>query len=231
MPMYKGQSVSAVITCGGQSVRFGQNKLLVGLGNVSVIEYTVRAFVSPMIDQIVVVVSAEHEQEYRKVLIDDARLPVEIAIGGAERHLSAMNGLRRSHGEQVIVHDGVRPFVTHDLIRAVLDASIEHGAAMLGLPSTVQVKLVSESAFVTGSLDRASSWLGQTPQAFRHELLASAYDAAVESGYTRVSDDADIVAEFTGQPVKMVPGHVDNIKITTPLDYELAQLIAGRVGR
>ena len=125
-----------------------------------------RKFILPFIDEVIVTVSAENEEEYRRILIDDAKLPVKLVLGAEERHLSAMKGLAATTGDLIVVHDGVRPFADADLINAVLEAAVEHGAAMLGLPSTVQVKLVSDEEFITGSLDRAHSWLGQTPQAF-----------------------------------------------------------------
>jgi 2-C-methyl-D-erythritol 4-phosphate cytidylyltransferase len=96
---------------------------------------------------------------------------------------------------------------------------------MLGTPSTVQVKLVNDEGFIEGSLDRSHSWLGQTPQGFRRELLQSAYDEALRDAYARVSDDADLVHEYTGTPSRILQGDPENIKITTPQDLGTAQLI------
>lgn len=149
-----------------------------------------------------------------------------MVLGAEERHLSAQKGLEATTGEIVLVHDGVRPFLTEDLVERVLASGIENGAAMLGLPSTVQVKQVSDDEFIEGSLDRAHSWLGQTPQVFRRDLLEAAYAAAIADTYSRVSDDADLVAEYTGHSVKIVRGHENNIKITTPMDIFVAGQIA-----
>ena len=227
--MYENHRVSAIVTCSGKGVRFGANKLLETLRGVTVIETTVRKFILPVIDEVIVTVSAENEEEYRRILIDDAKLPVKLVLGAEERHLSAMRGLAATNGDLIVVHDGVRPFADTDLINAVLEAAVEHGAAMLGLPSTVQVKLVSDEEFITGSLDRAHSWLGQTPQAFRRDLLERAYAGALADKYQRVSDDADLVAEYTGHPVKIVRGNENNIKITTPMDIFVAGQIADKL--
>ncbi|MGI9823133.1 IspD/TarI family cytidylyltransferase [Agromyces sp. Marseille-Q5079] len=224
--MRAGRTVSAIVTCAGKGTRFGSNKLLVTIDGMTVIERTVRAIMTPIVDEVVVTVSRENEAEYRRILVDEAGLDVILVEGGAERHLSAMQGLAATTGDIVITHDGVRPFATPDLVERVVDAALEHGAAMLGMPSTVQVKLVSDDGFIEGSLDRSHSWLGQTPQGFRRDLLETAYRAAVESEYARVSDDADLVAEFCGIPVRIVEGHVNNIKITTPQDLGTARLIA-----
>lgn len=224
--MYDGHRVSAIVTCAGKGTRFGSNKLLVTIDGMTVIERTVRAIMTPIVDEVVVTVSRENEAEYRRILVDEAGLDVVLVEGGAERHLSAMQGLTATTGDIVLTHDGVRPFATPDLIERVTAAAVEHGAAMLGMPSTVQVKLVSDEGFIEGSLDRSHSWLGQTPQAFRRDLLETAYRSAVQSEYARVSDDADLVAEFCGASVRIVEGHVNNIKITTPQDLGTARLIA-----
>lgn len=223
--MHRGHRVSAIVTCAGKGTRFGSNKLLVELGGMTILEKTVRAVLVPAIDELIVTISPENDEIYRRILIEEAKLPVTLVHGGAERHLSAQKGLAATSGDVVLVHDGVRPFVTEDLILTVLDAAIDHGAAMIGTPSTVQVKLVSDDGFIEGSLDRAHSWLGQTPQGFRRELLEAAYDAAFNDEYQRVSDDADLVHEYTGTPSRIMPGHVNNIKITTPQDLGTARLI------
>lgn len=227
--MYRDYTVSAILTCAGRGTRFGSNKLLVELGGMSVLERTARAMALPFIDEIVITISEDNEAEYRRILIDEAQLPVTLVTGGAERHLSAQAGLRATSGQIIVVHDGVRPFVTADLVTAVLDGAIEHGAAMLGTPSTVQVKLVNDDGFIESSLDRSHSWLGQTPQAFRRELLESSYEQAIAENYQRVSDDADLVHEFAGVPSRILPGHVNNIKITTPQDLGTARLITEQI--
>ncbi|WP_417562171.1 IspD/TarI family cytidylyltransferase [Microbacterium sp.] len=223
--MRNGHRISAIVTCAGRGTRFGSNKLLVTLGGVTVLEKTVRAMCAPDVDEVIVTVSADHEEEYRRILVDEAHLPVTLVVGGEERHISAHRGLAATSGDIVLVHDGVRPFVTADLIDTVIDGAIEHGAAMIGMPSTVQVKLVNDQGFIDGSLDRAHSWLGQTPQGFRREYLEQAYDGALRDGYARVSDDADLVHEYCGLAARILPGHVNNIKITTPQDLGTARLI------
>ncbi|MDO8144122.1 2-C-methyl-D-erythritol 4-phosphate cytidylyltransferase [Isoptericola sp. 178] len=223
--MYKSHNVSAIVNCAGRGVRFGGNKLLVKINGITILEKTVREFVHPAIDEIIVTVSPENREVYREILIDSAGLPVTLVDGGEERFISAKLGLDATSGSMIVVHDGVRPFVNAELIERALDAGVQHGAAMLGTPTTVQLKLVDDDEFITGSLDRSHSWLGQTPQVFRRELLDKAYTTAIESNYARVSDDADLVAEFTGQSVKIVRGEDYNIKITTRTDLTIADQI------
>jgi 2-C-methyl-D-erythritol 4-phosphate cytidylyltransferase len=223
--MYKSHTVSAIVTCAGRGVRFGSNKLLVRINGVTVLEKTVREFVHPAIDEIVVTIAPENREEYEDILIKRAGLPVTLVDGGEERFVSAMLGLRATTGSMVMVHDGVRPFVNAELINRVLDAGVEYGAAMLGTPTVVQLKLVDDEEFITGSLDRSHSWLGQTPQVFLRGLLERAYEAAVADHYVRISDDADLVAEYTGHKVKIVRSEDYNIKITTRTDLLIADQI------
>ncbi|MGC0273779.1 IspD/TarI family cytidylyltransferase [Pseudactinotalea sp. Z1739] len=223
--MYESHKVSAIVTCAGRGVRFGSNKLLVKLAGVTVLEKTVREFIHPAIDEVIVTVSEEYHDTYREILVEQAKLPVTLVRGGEERFISAKLGLDATSGSIVMVHDGVRPFVNAELIDRALEAGVTHGAAMLGTPTVVQLKLVDDDEYVTGSLDRSHSWLGQTPQVFRRDLLEEAYAKALESGYTRVSDDADLVAEFTGHKVKIIHGEDYNIKITTRTDLVIADQI------
>src|SRR5215212_5406061 len=102
---------------------------------------------------------------------------------------------------------------------------------MLGTPTVVRLKLVDDEEFISGSLDRAHSWLGQTPQAFRRELLKKAYAGAVADKYSRISDDADMVAEYTGHRVKIVRSEDFNIKLTTRTDLLVADQITARTAR
>jgi 2-C-methyl-D-erythritol 4-phosphate cytidylyltransferase len=223
--MYKSHTVSAIITCAGRGERFGSNKLLVRMGGVTVLEKTVREFVHPAVDEIIVTIAPENRQEYEDILIEKAGLPVTLVDGGEERFISAMLGLQATSGSMIMVHDGVRPFVNAELITRVLDGGVEHGAAMLGTPTVVQLKLVDDDEFVSGSLDRSHSWLGQTPQVFVRELLEKAYAGAIADRYARVSDDADLVAEYTGHKVKIVRSEDYNIKITTRTDLLIADQI------
>ena len=227
--MYRTHTVSAIVTCAGRGVRFGSNKLLVKLNGVTVLEKTVREFIDPIIDEVIVTVAEEYHDLYHEILVERAKLPVKLVVGGEERFVSAMYGLHNTTGDFVIVHDGVRPFVNIELITRALDAGIENGAAMLGMPTVVQLKLVDDDEFITGSLDRAHSWLGQTPQVFRRELLEIAYDKAIQSKYARVSDDADLVAEFADQRVRIVRGDESNIKITTRTDLLIAEQILAQL--
>jgi 2-C-methyl-D-erythritol 4-phosphate cytidylyltransferase len=95
-------------------VRFGSNKLLVKISGVTILEKTVREFVHPAIDEVIVTVAPENREEYEQILVEKACLPVTLVNGGEERFISAMLGLQATSGSMIMVHDGVRPFVNTD---------------------------------------------------------------------------------------------------------------------
>ena len=156
-----------------------------------------------------------------------SRIPIEFARGGETRQASTAAGLDAARGASlVLVHDGVRPFVTPDLVRRVLAAAAEHGAALPLLPVQETLKNVSPEGRVLGTAPRGRFALAQTPQGFRREVLEAALRRAVSEGYEG-TDEAELV-ERMGHPVARVEGLRDNLKITTPGDFPVAEAILAR---
>lgn len=141
--------------------------------------------------------------------------------GGASRRVSVSRAVRMlpEETEYVVVHDGVRPLASPSLIRQSLDAARRHGAATAAVPSIDTVKTVRKGR-VAGTLDRDSTFLIQTPQAFSAELLREAHREAARRRLS-APDDAALV-ERLGRPVFVVPGERWNIKITVPDDLKVA---------
>jgi 2-C-methyl-D-erythritol 4-phosphate cytidylyltransferase len=152
---------------------------------------------------------------------------LRVVVGGAERQDSVYNGLRHlpDDCEWVLVHDGVRPFVSLRLIRDTMNAALETGASIAAVPSTDTVKRV-DGGVVVETLARESIWLVQTPQVFRKDILIRAYDTARKQNWS-ATDDAAFV-ERSGHSIKIVNGDRSNIKITTPEDLAWASFLFGR---
>jgi len=130
-------------------------------------------------------------------------------------------------GEWVLIHDAARPFLTDRLIEEGLQAAAETGAASTAIEVKDTIKQVDESGIVVRTLQRSKLRATQTPQVFRADLLKKAYE--LSSG--EFTDDAGVV-ERAGYRVKLYPGDYENIKITTPDDMVLAEIIAkGRTGK
>jgi 2-C-methyl-D-erythritol 4-phosphate cytidylyltransferase len=152
---------------------------------------------------------------------------VTMVIGGEHRQQSvqhALNAVAAAPDDIVLVHDAVRPLVTAEIIRDVIEAAKKYGAAIAGLPAVDTVKQVertSEGAIIKSTIPRAGVVLAQTPQGFRYSVIRKAFDEAAADGFTG-TDEASLV-ERAGQEVAVVMGSPKNIKITNPGDMELAE--------
>ena len=129
----------------------------------------------------------------------------------------------------IMVHDAVRPVCDRDLIMRVLDAAWKKGAAIPGLPATETIQRVSRTGRVLSTPPREELYGIQTPQAFHAGILRSALEKAHETGF--LGTDESSVVRWAGHPVVVVPGSPDNIKITRPLDLQIAELLISRKGR
>jgi 2-C-methyl-D-erythritol 4-phosphate cytidylyltransferase len=148
-------------------------------------------------------------------------------IGGVERQDSVFNGLQALPPlcEWVLIHDGVRPFVSIELIEGTWRVAQETGAAIAALPATDTIKRVHKGK-VMETLPREEIRLVQTPQVFRKEIILRAYLEARKQN-TSGTDDAFFV-ERLGLPVAVVPGERSNIKVTTPEDLAWGNWFLGR---
>lgn len=223
----------AIIPAGGAGRRMGGGvpKQFLPLAGIPVLVHTLRVFQrSPIIDEIFLAVPEGDIPAVRRDIVEGHGLSkvTSILAGGAERQDSVANALmqmRDDHGI-VLVHDGVRPFVTGELIGRVVAAAGEHGAAAVGVPVRDTVKSVSAAGVVVKTVEREGLWLTQTPQAFRRHVICAAYEKAAQDGFSG-TDDACLV-ERVGISVRMIPGDHDNIKITTPEDLALGVTILRR---
>ncbi len=147
--------------------------------------------------------------------------------GGKERQDSvyhALKSLRREDDlEIIVVHDGVRPFITEDHLKNVIQGARQHGGAVLGWPVQDTLKKVNAEGEVVRTLDRRNLWQIQTPQAFQAPLLWRAFVEAYSRDFYG-TDEASLLEELQ-QPVAVIPGSPFNLKITTPEDLRLAEII------
>lgn len=154
------------------------------------------------------------------------RLQWKVLSGGATRQASVKNGLDAIAGDDgiVLIHDGVRPLVSDQLIRAVADGARQWGACIPAIPSPDTIKQVDESGLIVATPHRNTMRLAQTPQGFRVGLIKKAHAAAQAK---IVTDDASMV-EAIGHTVHTIDGELHNIKITNPDDLEIARIYKRR---
>lgn len=149
-----------------------------------------------------------------------------LVAGGDTRQQSVYNGIRTLSADVdfVIVHDGVRPFVTDTIIFECLAAADAHGAAVTAIPVKDTIKIANPNRFIVETPDRDTLWAVQTPQVFRKSLLETAHQEAEARNIT-ATDDASLI-EKLGFPVKLVRGSEANLKITTPVDLQIAEVLS-----
>jgi len=202
------------------------------LGGIPILIHTLRRFVAcHEVYEIIVALRkneiagfrAQLEKQYPEIL--NKRL--QIVEGGEHRQdsvASALAAVAADGDDIVLVHDGVRPFVTPEIIAEVIAAARKHGAAIAGMPAMDTVKQVertAEGALIKATIPRASIVMAQTPQGFRYDILKKAFDEAAADGFLG-TDEASLI-ERSGHPVAVVMGSPRNLKITTPADMELAE--------
>ena len=223
----------AIIPAAGSSKRMQNNvsKQYLLLDGVPVLARTLEIFQrSPGIDEIFLIVPETDIDYAHKHIVDRYAISkvTNILAGGKERQDSVRNGIDALGGDHdiVVIHDGVRPFISEELIHsAILEASRAR-AVTVGVPVKDTVKSINRHGIVVKTLNRKALWLTQTPQAFERDVIKKAYEAAYRNNYYG-TDDASLV-ERIGVKVMMIRGSYDNIKITTQDDIMLAEILTRR---
>jgi 2-C-methyl-D-erythritol 4-phosphate cytidylyltransferase len=183
-----------------------------------------------LIDGIILVVPADDLKYCTGEIVKKYNLSkvLKITAGGARRQDSVRAGLKAIEApcDNVLIHDGVRPFVSMELIAASVKALKKERAVITALPAKDTIKKVSEEGYVLETYERSSLGLVQTPQAFRYEDIYNAHIKAEKEGWKEATDDA-LLMEKVGIPVRVIPGAEENIKITTPHDLKYAGFLLG----
>lgn len=225
---------SVVIPAGGKGERFGSDipKQFLELRGKPVIVRTVELF--DEIDEIDSIVIAVHSEwfTYTKELINKYNLKKvkDVVVGGKERQDSIYNALHSKaieDSEIVMIHDSVRPFLSKETIVKVLEMTEENGAVILGSTPKDPVKEINNKSQVVRTIQRGKLTITQTPQSFWKDIIITAFEKAREVNY--VGSDSSQIVEFLGYKVTVVEGDKNNIKLTTPFDLKVAELILDEI--
>ena len=230
--------VAVILPAAGLGTRMGKTsaetigtsrKQFMLLDGSPILIHTVRKFAaSDRVSEILVAVRREDLEWVRDMLDQEFPGPrVRVVEGGDSRQQSVENALGAVGGgtDLVAVHDAVRPFIDLETIHKVFDEAAETGAAIVGVPAVDTVKQVSRGTShvrVRATLPREKLVMAQTPQVFRYELLARAFQSARVDGF--IATDESSMVERLDVEVNVVLGSDRNIKITKPTDMELAHL-------
>jgi len=214
--------VDAVIVAAGSSTRFGaQDKLFADLCGKPVIAWSFAAYeATPSIDHIVVVAADGNAGRLQALGAQWAASKFTgVAPGGPRRRDSVESGLRACSSRYVAVHDGARPLITPDIVERCLTAARGRAGAITAMPVTDTIKEAADGS-VVGHPDRARLWAAQTPQV----VLRQAWLDAAAMSDNDETDDAAMLSRL-GLECAVVEGSPENLKITRPLDLEIARII------
>src|SRR5690349_12388832 len=222
-------TADVVIVAAGASTRMGGiDKVTASIAGRPLLSWTLEPFMGGLpVERIVVVVAPDRIDELRAATWMPER--VEVVAGGPRRQESVAGGIAElerggSRPERVVlVHDAARPAARAAMIGRVIDAAQEHGAAIPGMPIVETVKSVADGV-IERTVDRASLWTAQTPQAARLGIFRDAYARFPPDGPDTFTDEAALLEACT-IPVHVVPGETDNLKVTHPLDLQRAASI------
>ncbi|MFV0313187.1 MAG: 2-C-methyl-D-erythritol 4-phosphate cytidylyltransferase [Dysgonomonas sp.] len=217
-------SRSVIIVAGGKGLRMGSDlpKQFIPIAGKPVLMRTIEAFHSYDNSVNIVLVLPYSHHVYWKELCANYHfgIPHTIAMGGETRFHSVKNGLGLINGGIVAIQDGVRPFASKEMIARCFDAAKRYHAVIPVIDSTDSLREMIDGT-KSRIIDRSGIRLVQTPQVFHTDILKKAYETEFKDTFT---DDASVV-EAMGIDVHLVKGEVTNIKITTPLDLKIGELI------
>ncbi|MCD6336594.1 MAG: 2-C-methyl-D-erythritol 4-phosphate cytidylyltransferase [Candidatus Latescibacteria bacterium] len=227
-------SVTAIIPAAGMGKRMGGviPKPFLWIGGRPILAHTLDAFERcDSVDEVILVVGTADLQLVSEEVVDRYEFTKvrKILSGGEKRQDSVWEGLKAVEAgtEIVVIHDGVRPFVAPEHLSESIGQCRKCGAVITAVPVKDTIK-EAEDGLVTGTLDREKLWAIQTPQTFALDLILRAHQQAFEARIT-ATDDAALV-ERLGHPVHLLRGSYHNIKITTPEDLELGEMILSQIG-
>ncbi len=213
----------------GKRMNSATPKQFLLLNGEPILSHTIQIFEHhPLVSEIIIVTNEQSMAFVTELVTRGSFHKVkDIILGGKERQDSVHQGVLATRAEWVFVHDAVRPFVSEGSINDIATSLMAGKQAVtLAVPVKETVKQVDSSGKITQTLDRASLWSTQTPQAFSRQLLLKAHQYAVEQNLA-ATDDAMLV-ETMGEMVYVVKGEYTNIKITTPEDLIIGEAILER---
>lgn len=206
----------------GSRLGAGMPKQFLPLGDETLLTHSLALAASfPEVTEVVVVGHPDWLEETR-AQVASLRLdkPVTVVPGGDPRQESVYYGLLACHREGILLHEAARPFLRKADFRAILDDPAPNVTYASPVPFTV----LEGEGEIEGVLDRSRLWNVQLPQKFLREPLTEAHRLAREQGLV-FTDDSSVLFTCLHTPVKLLPGRAENIKITTPVDFRLAELL------
>lgn len=220
------QPLFAIIVAGGSGSRMKSEipKQFLLLGGKPILQHTIERFLAYSASVQIILVLPARDLAAWVALCDKYNFypPIQTVIGGATRFQSVRNGLKKISAKEglVAVHDGVRPFVTTDIIGRSFEVAAATGSAVTSIAVKDSIRMVQPDG-TNQAVDRSQYRLMQTPQTFQLTVFRQAFQVEEQPFFT----DCASVVEFAGFPVTLIEGADSNIKLTTPEDLSWAESV------
>lgn len=221
----------AIILASGSGTRIGSDipKQFSLISDRTIIEHSIDIFENcDLIDKIILVVNPNFLNEFDKILSRNNYKKVEnILKGGATRQISSFIGINsiKDREAKVLIHDGVRPFVSKTTIAECIFALDKYNAVNVAIESSDTIIEVDENNIIKSVPDRKFLRRCQTPQGFLLSIIKKAHELAKTDGVDSITDDCGLILKYNLSEIFVVKGSTSNIKITYPIDLEIAKLI------
>lgn len=219
------KTLSIILLAGGQGTRMGTSipKQFLPLQGKPLALHSFDFFtdISLPIQEIVIVCEPKYQS-----LFTHHSYKILFAEPGISRQMSVMHGFQAlsTPVDFVMIHDSARPFLQEEDVKNLFEETVKIGAATLAYPTSTTIKQTNADNIVTCTLDRNYLWDIQTPQCLKTSLLKEGFKKVIEEGLV-ITDDVSL-AELQHHPVKILKGNSRNFKVTTPLDFKLAEVMA-----
>ncbi|WP_167957837.1 2-C-methyl-D-erythritol 4-phosphate cytidylyltransferase [Anaerosporobacter faecicola] len=239
----KKEKYIAIILAAGQGSRMQSNiaKQYMELHGKPMLYYSLAAFEKSNVDHVMLVVGKGEMPYCQKEIIDKYGFhKVKWVIeGGSERYLSVYRALEvieqaianselEAQNSYVLIHDAARPLINENIIMKTMEEVCIHGAVAVGVPSKDTIKIADTSGNIANTPKRSLTYIIQTPQAFSYTLLIDSYRKIMNCCELEITDDAMVVESGSKHNVKIVEGEYTNMKVTTPEDVVIAELLLNR---
>lgn len=216
-------NATGIILVAGNSTRFGKNsnKNFEKINDKYILEYSLEKFLENEKVTDIIIATKKDEMEFIKNIISNfTAKPIQLVEGGATRQESVYNCITKTKADIVIIHDGARPLLKQEYIDKCVDEVNRYDGVTIAVKSKDTIKISDDNGVVITTTERKNTWLIQTPQCFKREILLNAHEKFKNND--SITDDC-MLLELLDKRVKLIEGDYTNIKVTTREDINLVR--------
>lgn len=223
------ETYTAIVLAAGSGSRMKSNvkKQFMDMLGKPLIYYALKQFEDSGVDEIILVTGEEAISYCKEEIVDEygfAKVK-KIVAGGKERYNSVYNALKVADGDYVLIHDGARAFIDQEIIERAMSGVEKYKACVIGMPVKDTIKVIDEEGYALETPNRSALWQVQTPQCFVTKEILAAYEMMMNTSQDGITDDAMVMEQYGCRKIKLLEGSYNNLKMTTPEDILLGEII------